>query len=145
MTEASSRVVDAALQGPEIGSVAYGIDDRPPLSKALPLGLQHLVVMLLGNITPPLLIAGGLGLAIGQTALLLQAALVMAGLATVVQSYPIGPVGGRIPVVMGTSIAFVAAAIGVGQRYGLEAVMGACLIACVVEIFLGQHPVFVAD
>ena len=101
MTEASSRVVDPALQRPEIGSVAYGIDDRPPLFKALPLGLQHLVVMLLGNITPPLLIAGGLGLAIGQTALLLQAALVMAGLATVVQSYPIGPVGGRIPIVCG--------------------------------------------
>jgi NCS2 family nucleobase:cation symporter-2 len=117
--------------------VAFGIDDRPPLAQAVPLGLQHLVVMLLGNITPPLLIAGGLGLATGQTALLLQATLVMAGLATIVQSYPVGPVGGRIPVVMGTSIAFVAGAIGIGQTYGLQAVLGACLVASIVEIALG--------
>ena len=59
-------------------AVAYGIDDRPPPVEATFLGLQHLVAMLLGNITPPLLIAGGLGLATGQTALVLQTALFMA-------------------------------------------------------------------
>lgn len=137
MSEESSRVDAVMSTSRDSGAVAYGIDDCPPLAEAIPLGLQHLVVMLLGNITPPLLIAGGLGLATGQTALLLQAALVMAGLATIVQSYPIGPVGGRIPVVMGTSIAFVGGAIGIGNRYGLEAVMAACLVACVVEIVLG--------
>lgn len=137
MPEEGSLVVPAEIPLHDVGTVAYGIDDRPPFAEAIPLGLQHLVVMLLGNITPPLLIAGGLGLATGQTALLLQAALVMAGLATIVQSYPVGPVGGRIPVVMGTSIAFVGGAIGIGNRYGLEAVMGACLVACVVEIVLG--------
>ncbi len=117
--------------------VVYGIDDRPPLAEAVPLGVQHVVAMLLGNITPPLLVAGALGLATGQTALLLQMVLVMAGLATVVQSYPLGPVGGRIPVVMGTSIAFVGAIIGVGSGYGLAAVFGACLAASLVEIVLG--------
>lgn len=117
--------------------LAYGIDDRPPLAAAVPLGLQHVVAMLLGNITPPLLIAGALGLSHGDTALLLQAVLVMAGLATLVQSYPIGPVGGRIPVIMGTSIAFVGASIAIGKEHGLAVVFGACLVAAVVEVVLG--------
>jgi NCS2 family nucleobase:cation symporter-2 len=117
--------------------VAYGIDDRPPAGRAALLGLQHLVAMLLGNITPPLLIAGGLGLATGQTAFLIQTALFMAGLATIVQSYPIGPVGGRIPVVMGTSIAFVGAIVALGQELSLAAIFGACLVAALAEVVLG--------
>ena len=76
--------------------IVYGIDDRPPPGEAIALGFQHVVAMLLGNITPPLLICGALGLAVGDTALVLQAVLMMAGLATVVQAYPIGPIGGRI-------------------------------------------------
>lgn len=117
--------------------LAYGIDDRPPAREAIPLGLQHLVAMLLGNITPPLLIAGALSLSGQTTAYVLQMVLLMAGIATLVQSYPIGPVGGRIPVVMGTSIAFVGASIAVGREFGLAAVFGASLAASVVEIGLG--------
>ena len=112
--------------------IVYGIHDRPPLREAVPLGFQHLVAMLLGNITPPLLIAGALGLAPGDTTFLLQMVFVMAGVATLVQSYPIGPVGGRIPVVMGTSIAFVTGSIAIGRDLGLAAVFGACLVAAVV-------------
>jgi NCS2 family nucleobase:cation symporter-2 len=117
--------------------VAYGVDDRPPAGEAGLLGLQHLVAMLLGNITPPLLIAGGLGLATGDTSFVVQTALFMAGFATIVQSYPVGPVGGRIPVVMGTSIAFVGAIVAVGQELSLAAVFGACLVASLVEVVLG--------
>ncbi len=115
----------------------FGIDDRPPLAQALPLGAQHVVTMLLSNMAIPLIIAGGIGLAVGDTALVLQAVLVMAGLASIVQSYPLGPVGGRIPIIMGTSVAFVGAAIAVGRDHGLAAVLGACLAASVVEIALG--------
>lgn len=117
--------------------VAYGLDDRPRAREALPLGAQHLVAMLLGNITPPLLIAGALGVATGQTATLLQVALFVAGVSTIVQAYPIGPVGGRIPIVMGTSFAFVGASIAIGSRAGLAAVFGACLAASFVELAIG--------
>lgn len=117
--------------------VIYGIDDRPPLREAVPLGFQHVVAMLLGNITPPLLITGALGLTIGERALSLQLVLLMAGLATVVQAYPIGPIGGRIPIIMGTSIAFVGGAIGIGREQGLAVVFGACLVASIVEVVLG--------
>jgi len=118
-------------------SIAYGLDDRPRAREALPLGAQHLVAMLLGNITPPLLVAGALGVATGETATLLQAALFIAGVSTIVQAYPIGPIGGRIPIVMGTSIAFVGASISIGSRSGLAAVFGACLAACLVEVGIG--------
>ena len=117
--------------------VVYGIDDRPPLREAVPLGLQHLVAMLLGNITPPLLIAGALGLTQATTAFLLQMVFVMAGVATLVQAYPVGPIGGRIPIVMGTSIAFVSGSIIIGREYGLAAVFGACFAAAIVEVTIG--------
>ncbi|MFQ5550401.1 MAG: uracil-xanthine permease family protein [Gemmatimonadales bacterium] len=115
----------------------YDIDDRPPLREAVPLGLQHLVAMLLGNITPPLLVGGAIGLATGDLSLLLQMVFLMAGIATVVQAYPVGPVGGRIPIVMGTSVAFVGASISIGTRYGIAAVLGASLVAAVIEVVLG--------
>lgn len=117
--------------------MVYGIDDRPPVREVVPLGIQHVVAMLLGNITTPLLVAGALGLAVGETAFLIRMVLVMAGVATLVQSYPLGPIGGRIPVVMGTSIAFLGASISIGRAHGLAAVFGACLAASVVEIVLG--------
>lgn len=125
---------EGARAGPRI---VYGIDDRPPLREAVPLGVQHVVAMLLGNITTPLLVAGALGLATGTTAFLIQMVLVMAGLATLVQAYPLGPVGGRIPMVMGTSIAFLGAIIGVGREHGLATVFGACMAAAAVEVVLG--------
>jgi NCS2 family nucleobase:cation symporter-2 len=117
--------------------ITYGLDERPRAREALPLGAQHLVAMLLGNITPPILIAGALGAATGETATLLQVALFIAGVSTIVQAYPIGPVGGRIPIVMGTSIAFVGASISIGSRAGLAAVFGACLAASLVEVGIG--------
>ena len=117
--------------------VIYGIDDRPPVRELLPLGAQHLVAMLLGNITPPIIIAGALGFDGELTAFILQMALFMAGLATLVQAYPIGPVGGRLPVVMGTSFAFVGGILVAGREYGMAAIFGACLAAAVVEVALG--------
>lgn len=118
-------------------SIAYGIDERPPLGEALPLAFQHLVAMFLGNVTPPLLIAGGLSLVTGETAFLIQMALFVAGLSTIVQAYPIGPVGGRIPMVMGTSIAFVGVIVGIGKEYGLAMVFGCCLVASLIEVLIG--------
>lgn len=120
-----------------IPGVVYDIDDRPPLAEAVPLGLQHLLAMVLSNITVPLIIAGGLGVGPADAALLVQMVLLMAGVATIVQSYPIGPVGGRIPMVMGTSIAFVGGLTAIGRQYGLATVFGACFAAAFVEIALG--------
>ena len=117
--------------------VVFSLDDRPPLREAVPLGIQHVVAMILGNITTPILAAGALGLVVAEKSLLLQAVLFMAGIATIVQAYPVGPVGGRVPIVMGTSIAFVGGIIAVGREHGLAMVFGACLVASVVEVVIG--------
>ena len=117
--------------------IVYGVDARPPLREAIPLGLQHLMAMLLGNITPPLVIAFALGLGTSETTLLIQTVLVMAGLATLVQAYPIGPIGGRLPIVMGTSVVFMGAIIAIGRQYNLATAFGACLVAASVEVVMG--------
>lgn len=120
-----------------VGTVVYGVEDRPPPGEALPLGAQHMLAMLLSNVTIPLIIVGSLGVAAADTALILQMALLMAGLATLIQAYPMGPVGGRIPIIMGTSVAFVGACVAVGREWGLAAVFGACAAASLVEVALG--------
>jgi NCS2 family nucleobase:cation symporter-2 len=95
------------------------------------------MAMFLGNVTPPLIIAATLGLATGETAFLVQMALLWAGLATIIQAYPIGPIGARIPMIMGTSFAFLGGIIGIAKQFNLAAVFGACLAASVVEVILG--------
>lgn len=117
--------------------IAYGIDEKPPLHESIPLGLQHVLAMILPNLAPPLIIAGAVGMATGQETYLIQMALVFAGIATIVQASRVGPVGSRLPIVMGTSFAFVGGAIAVATQYGLDAVFGACLVAALVEVVIG--------
>lgn len=118
-------------------SVAYDIDDLPPLREAVPLGLQHILAMFLSNIAVPLIIASAIGLTTGEKAFLVQMALVMAGVSTIVQSYPIGPVGARIPIVMGTSFAFVAGIISITKQFNLATAFGACFAAALIEVIIG--------
>ena len=93
--------------------------------------------MFVGNIAPPLIIAGVIGAATGETAFLVQVALLMAGVSTLIQALGIGPVGARLPVLQGTSFAFVAVAIPLAQSHGLSAVFGGALVAGFVQILIG--------
>jgi len=117
--------------------VLYGIEDKPPLGEAIPLGIQHVLTMFLGNVAPPLILAGAIGTVTGETTFLVQMALIVAGVATIVQAFPIGPVGARLPVVMGTSFAFLGPLIAIGNEFGIAAVFGAALVAAPVEVAMG--------
>lgn len=117
--------------------VLYDIEDKPPLDEAIPLGIQHILAMFLGNVAPPLILASTLGSVTDQTMFLVQMALIVAGIATIVQAYPIGPIGARLPIVMGTSFAFLSPLIGIGDQFGIAAVFGASLVAAPVEIIMG--------
>ena len=117
--------------------IEYDIEDRPPLGESIPLGLQHVFAMFLGNVAPPLIVAGGIGMATGETTFLVQMALIVAGIATIVQVSPIGPVGARLPIVMGTSFAFLGPMIGIGNSFGISAIFGAALVASPVEVIAG--------
>lgn len=118
-------------------NIKYQIEDKPALAKAIPLGIQHVLVMFAGNITSALIILGAIGLSSGETTQILQMVLLVAGLATVVQAYSIGPVGARLPIVMGTSFAFIAPIIDIANTWGVAAVFGAVIVAAPVEIIVG--------
>jgi len=106
----------------------YELDDRPPWPKSLLLGLQHVAVMLVPATAVAYIVAGAVGLSAGDTAYIVQMVLLFSGLATVVQAYTVGPVGAKLPIVMGTSFTFVGAASSIGASYGLGAVFGAILV-----------------
>ncbi|MBC2855197.1 purine permease [Cetobacterium sp. 2A] len=115
----------------------YDLDGIPSLKTAIPLGLQHILAMFVSNITPIIIVAGVLGISAEQKTLLIQASMFVAGLNTLVQAYTLGPIGARLPIVVGTSFAFVPVAISIGVKYGFEGVLGAALIGGLFEGLLG--------
>lgn len=115
----------------------YDLDGKPPLKEAVPLGIQHVLAMFAGNVTVPIVIAGVLGLATGELTFLIQAAMFVAGVTTILQANRIGPVGANLPIVMGTSFGFMPTVIAVGPSYGLAAILGAGLIGGIFQMFLG--------
>ncbi|PCR89032.1 uracil-xanthine permease family protein [Natrinema ejinorense] len=119
------------------GIVRYEIDDKPPLSEAIPLGMQHLLAMFLSTVALPLVIAGAIGLGQSETTFIVQMALLVAGISTIVQVYSVGPVGSRLPIVMGTSAIFVTPLIDIGNSFGIAAIFGAVIVAAPVEIVIG--------
>ncbi|RLM77776.1 purine permease, partial [Halobellus sp. Atlit-38R] len=106
----------------------YELDDRPPWLESILLGIQHVAVMIVPATAVAFIVAGEVGLDAANTAYIVQMVLLFSGLATVVQAYTVGPVGSRLPIVMGTSFTFVGAAATVGIDYGLSAVFGAILV-----------------
>lgn len=103
----------------------YKLDGRVPVGKAIPFGLQHVLAMFVANVTPVMLIAGvavynGEAFTAIDTALLIQAAMLIAGIGTLVQLYPVWRIGSRLPVVMGLSFTFLSAMMTLASRdYGL--------------------------
>ena len=141
-------------------SSPYSLDGRLPLSTAVPLGLQHVLAMFVGNLSPLLMIMGICGITAGEglgalRLTLLQNAMIVSGLVTFIQLYPIGPIGSRLPIVMGTSSGFIGisstmatsmmAGVAAGVIttdalagiYAYGAIMGACMIGGVFEMGLG--------
>ncbi len=118
--------------------VKYGIDEKPPLQEAIPLGLQHVLAMFLSNTALPVVIATGIGLSTGNTAYIVQMALFVAGIWTLIQCYGIKSVGAKLPVIMGTSATFIGPLIAIGKQFGIATVFGASLVASAVEIVLAQ-------
>ncbi|SNS41359.1 nucleobase:cation symporter-2, NCS2 family [Anaerovirgula multivorans] len=118
-------------------NTVYSIDGIPSLGSAIPLGLQHVLAMFAGNVTPLIIIANALGLPIEERTFLIQAAMFVAGITTLIQLYPIGPIGARLPIVQGTSFGFLPTCLAISAKYGLAGVLGASFVGGFVEMFLG--------
>ena len=115
----------------------FQLDGRVPVLKAIPFGLQHILAMFVANLTPITLIGVASGLSQDQIAFLLQNAMFVAGIATLVQLYPVWKVGSKLPIVMGVSFTFVAILSYVGATYSYPSAIGAILVGGIFEGVLG--------
>lgn len=115
----------------------YQLDGRVPVSRAIPFGLQHILAMFVANMAPIIIVAGASGVSGSKLAMLIQSAMLIAGIGTLIQLFPIGRVGSGLPIVMGISFTFVSIFCYIGVNYGYGAIMGAVLIGGLVEGILG--------
>ncbi len=115
----------------------YSLDGKVPLGKSIPFGLQHVLAMFVANIAPIMIVTGACGLSPQETASLIQTAMIMAGLGTLVQLFTIWKLGARLPIVMGISFTFVSIFCYVGPQWGYEAIIGAVMVGGILEGLLG--------
>ena len=115
----------------------YKLDGHVPIMKAIPFGLQHILAMFVSNLAPISIIASAAGLEQQAIAVLLQNAMFVAGIATLIQLYPVWKVGAKLPIVMGVSFTFVTVLSTVAVNYGYPAMIGAVLVGGIFEGTLG--------
>ena len=115
----------------------YKLDGKVPVGKAIPFGLQHILAMFVANIAPILIVAGACGLSAAQTTNLVQCAMMIAGIGSLIQLFPFWKIGSGLPIVMGISFTFVSIFCVIGPEYGYGSVVGAILVGGLVEGTLG--------
>jgi len=115
----------------------YQLDGRVPVAQAVPFGLQHVLAMFVSNITPIIILAGAVGLSTDLSAALVQNCMIIAGIGTLVQLYPIWKVGSRLPIVMGISFTFLSLALFIASTQGMGVLMGAVVVGGIFEGLLG--------
>ncbi|AVO38690.1 uracil-xanthine permease family protein [Pukyongiella litopenaei] len=124
----------------------------PSLHKAVPLGIQHVLAMFVSNVTPAIIVAGAAGFGFGSNSpdfpellYLIQMSMLFAGVATLLQTVTLGPVGAALPIVQGTSFAFLPIMIPLVAGKGVDAlaalfggvIIGGLFHAC-IGMFIGK-------
>jgi xanthine permease len=119
----------------------------PPLGQAVPLGIQHILAMFISNVTPAIIVCGAAGFGFGsnspdfpQMIYMIQMSMFFAGIATLIQTIGFGPVGARLPVVQGTSFAFVPIMVPLVAGKGVDAIailMGGVIVGGIFHAILG--------
>lgn len=127
----------ASKQVQEKGEL-FKLGGKPSLGEAFPQAMQHVLAMLVGNITPPMLIAGTCGLSAADQTMLMQSAMIIGGLTTLIQLFPVFGFGMGLPTVMGVAFAYMPILTTIGMQYGISAIFGAQLIAAFASIFIGM-------
>ena len=115
----------------------YELNGRVPVLQAVPFGLQHVLAMFVANITPIIILANVAGVNAELSAALIQNCMVVAGIGTLVQLYPVWRIGSRLPIVMGISFTFLSLAITIAASQGMGTLIGAVIIGGLIEGTLG--------
>jgi NCS2 family nucleobase:cation symporter-2 len=124
----------------EKNSNIYELNGRVPIMQAIPFGLQHVLAMFVANITPIIILANVAGIDSAISATLIQNCMIIAGIGTLIQLYPIWRIGSRLPIVMGISFTFLSAALAIATSHGMGALMGAVILGGIIEGLLGLFP-----
>ena len=119
-------------------SELFKLDGKPTFGQAFPQAMQHVLAMLVGNITPPMLIASTLSLSAADQIMLTQAAMLIGGITTLLQLFPVLGFGMGLPNVMGVAFAYMPILTMIGTQYGIAAIFGSQLVAGFVSIFIGM-------
>lgn len=116
----------------------FELNGVPKLSQAFPLALQHVVAMIVGCVTPAIVIAGVAGLEGNDKVIFVQAALFIAAISTLIQLFPIGgKIGSGLPVIMGVSFAYLPSMQAIAGNFDIATILGAQLIGGIVAVFVG--------
>ena len=116
----------------------FKFEGKPSWGAAFPQAMQHVLAMLIGNITPPMLIANTCGLTPEEKIMLTQAAMIIGGITTLLQLFPVFGFGMKLPNVMGVAFAYMPILTIIGANYGIAAIFGAQLVAGFASIFIGM-------
>lgn len=122
----------------------FDIEGNPPLKKALPIALQHLLAMIVGNTLPAIVLTGQLAntnhaISAQDAVYLIQAGMFVAAIATFLQLYPVFKIGAKLPIIMGVSFAYIPVLTSIGVKYGMGAVYGAQLVGGIVAFIVGMN------
>ena len=120
----------------------FELEGVPPLRRALPLAVQHVVAMIVGCVTPAIIVSGAAGLPANEQVILIQAALVISALSTLLQLFPLGRrfplgLGSGLPVIMGVSFAYVPTMQAIAAGHGIAAILGAQIVGGLVAALVG--------
>lgn len=134
MSEEDSTMTRAQMRDPNY---------FPGFGKGIPLGIQHVLAMFVSNVTPAIIVSGAAGFGFGSGDIsnmiyMIQMSMVFAGIATLIQTISLGPVGAKLPIVQGTSFAFIPVMIPIAQTFGMAALMGGIVIGGIFHFFLGS-------
>ena len=112
----------------------YKVEQKPPMATSTLLAAQHLLAALGAIIAVPLVVGGVLGLSTSDMVVLVNAAMLVSGVVTIIQCKGVGDFGIRLPTVMGTSFTFVGVSIAIGLEHGVAGILGSALVASLVMI-----------
>lgn len=118
-------------------SSLFSLDSNPSLKTVMPMSLQHLLAMIVGNVLPALVLSGAIGLDPEQRILLVQASMFIAAIGTFLQCSPIFGVGSKLPVIIGVSFAYIPTILSIGGEYGIGAILGAQIVGGITAFIVG--------
>lgn len=126
------------MSNQKIGAL-FEFDAKPAVSEVIPLGLQHVIAAVVGIVTPGLIIAGNSGMTSEETTMIIQTCLIFSGIATLFQIFRIALVGARLPLIMGTSFAYVPILLSItnGEKTGFGMIIGSMMIGSIISVIVG--------